>query len=232
MINLSNLTKTFGLNPVLRGVNLDVAEGEFVAVMGPNGAGKSTLMRILATLAKPTSGQVTVGGWSLPRQAERVRRYLGYISHQPLLYGDLSARENLLFFARLYGLSETAARADQALRDVGLYGRRRDAVRTFSRGMTQRLAIARATLHDPAVLLLDEPYTGLDQAAAEGLDRQLNALQDDGRTIVLITHDLLHGWRLADRVTILNRGKIVANHPREKMKEADFLAFYREQIGL
>lgn len=231
MITLSQITKTYGLNPVLRGVDLVVAEGEFVAVMGPNGAGKSTLMRILTTLVKPTAGQVTVGGWTLPAQAERVRRNLGYISHHPLLYGDLSALENLLFFARLYGLDEPAAYSENALRKVGLFGRRHDPVRTFSRGMTQRLTIARATLHDPAVLLLDEPYTGLDQSAADALDRQLAELHAQGRTIVLITHDVLHGWRLADRVAILNRGIITANQAKSTRSEGEFLAFYREQIA-
>lgn len=231
MIHLSNLKKSFGLNPVLRGVDLAIGEGEFVAVMGPNGAGKSTLMRILATLIKATAGQVSIGGWQLPGQAERVRRNLGYISHQSLLYDDLTALENLLFFARIYDLDNPAARSEDALRQVDLYGRRHDFVRTFSRGMNQRLAIARATLHEPAVLLLDEPYTGLDQAAVERLDVQLQTLHHQGRTIVLITHDLLHGWRLADRVAILNRGLITADQTKKGQSEADFLAFYREQIG-
>lgn len=231
MISLSKLTKTYGLVPVLRGVNLQVQEGEFVTLVGPNGAGKSTLMRILATLIKPSAGEILIGGWSLPEQAGRVRRHLGYISHQSLLYADLTALENLLFFARLYQLDSPEKRAETALRAVGLYGRRHDFVRTFSRGMTQRLTIARGTIHEPDILLLDEPYTGLDQTAIETLDQILVNLHRQGRTILLITHDLLHGWRLANRVVVLHKGRLVGEIQQENVTEEDFLNFYREQIG-
>ncbi len=231
MISLSKLTKTYGLVPVLRGVNLQVQEGEFVTLVGPNGAGKSTLMRILASLIKPSAGEISIGGWSLPEQAGRVRRHLGYISHQSLLYGELSALDNLLFFARLYQLDSPEKRAETALRGVGLYGRRHDFVRTFSRGMTQRLTIARGTIHEPDILLLDEPYTGLDQSAIETLDQMLVNLHSEGRTILLITHDLLHGWRLANRVVVLHKGRLVGEIRQENVAEEDFLNFYREQIG-
>lgn len=226
MIKLHQLSKNYGLNPVLRDVNLHIKAGEFVALVGGNGAGKTTLLRIIATLLTPTSGQVLVGGWPLPQQAMRVRQHIGYVSHQSLLYDDLSAIENLAFFARLYGVGQE--KTNGALKRVGLFARQRDPVRTFSRGMIQRLAIARATLHEPDVLLLDEPYTGLDQEAAELLDKLLEKEIERGRTILMITHDLIHGLHLCDRIAILNRGKIVCEIRSKEVDEADFLRIYKE----
>lgn len=208
MIIINGLVKQYGLNPVLRGVDLHVEQGEFVTLVGPNGAGKSTLMAIVATLLRPTSGDVRVGGWRLPEQADRVRRHIGLVSHNSLLYRDMTAAENLMFFAKLYRLADADARVSDALRKVGLYSRQRDPVGTFSRGMVQRLTIARATLHEPDVLLLDEPYTGLDQEASRLLDSLLREETARGRTILMITHDLGHGLGLADRLAILYGGRI------------------------
>ena len=209
MIKLEGLVKRYGMNLVLRGVDLQVNAGEFVTLVGSNGAGKSTLMRIVATLLQPTAGKVEIGGWPLPKQASRVRRHIGLVSHYSLLYGDMNAAENLAFYARLYRLKDAEERVMTALRKVGLYARQRDAVSTFSRGMVQRLTIARATLHEPDILLLDEPYTGLDQDASRLLDDLLREEHENGRSILMITHDLTHGLNLCDRVAILNRGKIV-----------------------
>ncbi len=229
MIQIKNLTKTFGLNPVLRGVNLHVQPGEFVTLVGPNGAGKSTLMRIVATLLQPGNGEVRIGGWPLPQYAHKVRRHIGLVSHHALLYGDLTAMENLMFFARLYQLPDAKERVLAALKQVGLFARQRDPVSTFSRGMVQRLTIARATLHEPDVLLFDEPYTGLDQDAARLLDNLLQQEMENGRTILMITHDLVHGLDLSDRVVILNRGKIVYEVRRGEVSPGEFLEIYREQ---
>ena len=203
MIKVRGLIKNYGLNAALRGVDLHVKPGEFVALVGPNGAGKSTLLRVVATLLRPTEGEVSVGGWMFPQNAARVRSHLGLVSHQPLLYRDLTAAENLAFFARLYQLDQVEQRVEEALKKVGLYARQRDAVGGFSRGMVQRLTIARATLHEPDVLLLDEPYTGLDQDASQLLDSLLQRESENGRTILLITHDLGHGLELCDRMAIL-----------------------------
>ena len=230
MIELRGVTHRFGLLPVLRGVDLEVAAGEAVALVGPNGAGKTTLLRIVATLLKPSGGMVKIGGWPLPVRADRVRRHIGFISHQPLAYGDLSAVDNLQFFARLYGLDRPVARAEEALRMVGLYGRGRDYVRTFSRGMLQRLTIARVTLHNPEVLLLDEPYTGLDQTAVGLLDELLREQRRQKRTILMITHDLLHGRQLVDRTAILHRGRIVDELTHDEIEDAAFIERYREII--
>ena len=190
MIRLNDVVKQYGLNPVLRGVDLSVEAGEFVTLVGPNGAGKSTLMGIIATLLRPSSGDVLVGGWRLPEQADRVRRHIGLVSHNSLLYRDMTAAENLTFFAKLYQLEDAEARVIEALRKVGLFARQRDPVGTFSRGMVQRLTIARATLHEPDVLLLDEPYTGLDQEATQLLDELLREETARGRTILMLS--LIH----------------------------------------
>lgn len=228
MIRLNGVTKQFGLNPVLRGVDLHVRQGEFVTLVGPNGAGKSTLLAIVATLMRPTAGEARVGGWLLPQQADRVRRHIGLVSHHSLLYSDLTAAQNLLFFARLYRLPDAEARVMDALRRVGLYARQRDAVGTFSRGMVQRLTIARATLHEPDVLLLDEPYTGLDQEASLLLDELLRREAALGRTILMITHDLGHGLSLADRLAILHGGRIARTVARADISPTAVYDLYAE----
>jgi len=226
MIETRALTKTFGLKPVLRGVDLDVAAGECVALFGPNGAGKTTLLRILATLTKPTLGAVRVAGGLLPTQAEAVRQRLGVIAHQPLVYGDLTAEENLQFYAKLYGLREASARILALLERVGLAARRRDLVRTFSRGMHQRLAIARALLAAPPVYLMDEPYTGLDPAGVALLDEIVRELAAQGACVLMTTHNITHSLGLAHRVVLLAKGKLVFSAPRGTVTAAEFQSEY------
>ncbi len=229
MIQIEGLVKSYGSNMVLRGMDLHVQPGEFVTLVGPNGAGKTTLMRIVATLLKPTSGGVKVGGWPIPDHADKVRHHIGYVTHQSLLYNDLTAAENLSFFTRLYNLDNKEARIKEALKNVGLAARQRDPVRSFSRGMTQRLTLARATLHEPDILLLDEPYTGLDQDASMLLDGLLTRESERGRTIFMITHDLTRGLNLCDRIAILSRGKIALAVDRESLTPAEFLDLYSEE---
>jgi heme exporter protein A len=199
MIEVRGLVKRFGPKTVLRGLDFQVETGQFVALLGPNGAGKTTFLRILASLARPTLGQVSIAGYSLPQQAAAVRRQLGVVSHQPLLYGDLSAEENLRFYGRMYAIDRLEGRISEVLELIGLIARRRDVVRTFSRGMQQRLAIGRAILHDPQVLLLDEPHTGLDQDACEMLDSLLRQVAISGRTVLMTSHDLARCWRFTGR---------------------------------
>jgi heme exporter protein A len=233
MIEVRSLTKVFGLNPVLRGLDLDVARGEFLTLLGPNGSGKSTLLRILGALARPTGGTVKIGGWELPAEADYVRAQLGVVSHLPLLYDTLTAEENLMFFARLYNIpvDERRERVGSILRRVGLAKRARDIVQTYSRGMQQRLAIARAILHDPAVLLMDEPYTGLDQDAAGLLDELLREVAVAGRTVIMTTHDLQRGHALADRIAILSRGKIALDMPTSQIAARELPMLYAETTG-
>ncbi len=234
MIEASGVTKAFGLRPVLRGVDLRVGEGEFLTLFGPNGAGKTTFLRILATLSRPTTGRVRIGGYVLPQQATAARSVLGVVSHQPLLYGDLSAEENLRFYARMYGISPEAQdqRIPEVIEAVGLRQRTVDLVRTFSRGMQQRLAIARAILHDPPVLLLDEPYTGLDQDAAGILDTVLREVATRGRTVFMTTHDLARGIAMADRVAILSKGKIAYEAEARTLDVVSFAETYAEVTGM
>ena len=203
-IALEGLERRFGDRPALRGVSVRVGEGQTLAVFGANGAGKTTLLRVLATLLRPHAGSVSVLGASLPGEAWKVRGRVGFVGHEPLLYPDLTARENLLFHARLHRVD--AARADRLLREVGIDGRAGDPVRELSRGMVQRLAAARAVLHDPAVLLLDEPRAGLDPAAAEHLEPLIG--RASGRTRVLVTHDVDRGLREADVVLGLRAGAV------------------------
>ena len=228
MIEVRRLVKTFGLKPVLRGVDFRAEPGEFVALLGPNGAGKTTMLRILATLSRPTFGEVRIAGYQLPGQASAVRRLLGIVSHQPLLYGDLTAEENLRFYARMYGLTDGGRRIREALATVGLEARRGDLVRQFSRGMQQRLAIGRALLHDPQVMLLDEPYTGLDQDASAMLDSLLRHVAAGGRTVVMTSHDLPRAADLATRIDVLSRGVIAASVPQAQITSAALIDLYRK----
>ena len=231
MIQVTKLVKRFGLKAILRGLDFEVQPGEFVALLGPNGAGKTTFLRILASLSRPTLGQVSIAGYELPKEAAAVRARLGVVSHMPLLYNDLTAEENLRFYARMYGLIEAEARITEVLEMIGLVKRRTDLVRTFSRGMQQRLAIGRAVLHDPDVMLFDEPYTGLDQDASSMLDEVLKTVASQGRTVVMTSHDLARTEELATRFDILSRGVISASAHRADLGEKNLLDFYKQAIG-
>ena len=231
MITVKKLVKRFGLKTVLRGVDFEVQPGEFVALLGPNGAGKTTFLRILASLSRPSLGQVSIAGYQLPQQAAQVRARLGVVSHLPLLYGDLTADENLRFYARMYNIPNPELRITEVLEMVGLETRRRDLVRTFSRGMQQRLAIGRAVLHDPEVMLFDEPYTGLDQDASSMLDEVLKTVAAEGRTVVMTSHDLARAEDLATRFDILSRGVISASALRKELRKTNLLAFYKQALA-
>ena len=231
MITVKKLVKRFGLKTVLRGVDFDVQPGEFVALLGPNGAGKTTFLRILASLSRPSLGHVSIAGYQLPNQSARVRARLGVVSHLPLLYGDLTAEENLRFYARMYNIPNREARINEVFDMVGLELRRRDLVRTFSRGMQQRLAIGRAVLHDPDVVLFDEPYTGLDQDASAMLDGVLKTVAAQGRTVVMTSHDLARAEDLATRFDILSRGVISASASPKELKTTNLLAFYKQALA-
>ncbi len=231
MIEVRNVVKRFGSKTVLRGLNFDVQPGEFVALLGPNGAGKTTFLRILASLAPASMGHVRVAGYDLPRQSAAVRARLGVVSHLPLLYGDLTAEENLRFYGRLYSLQQLEPRITEVLGLTGLAPRRRDLVRTFSRGMQQRLAIGRAVLHDPEVMLFDEPYTGLDQDASLMLDGLLRTVAAQGRTVVMTSHDLARAEELATRFDILSRGAIAASASRKQLGRSNLLTFYKAALA-
>lgn len=213
LIHIDNVHKRYAAKPILKGVKLAVAEGEVVALLGANGAGKSTLLRIVAGLMKPDRGEIVLGGVPVQKANVELRRYIGFVSHAPLLYEHLSGLENLTFFASLYDLQNSAARIEAVLQAVDLWRRRHDLVRTYSRGMQQRLAIARAIVHDPPVLLLDEPDTGLDQPSAQMLQNLIQQLSDKRRAILFSTHNLERALTWSDSVAMLIRGTITYHAP-------------------
>ncbi len=232
VIEAKKLVKRFGLKTILKGMEFSAEPGEFIGLLGPNGAGKTTFLRILASLSRQTMGMVKVAGFQLPQQAAGVRANLGVLSHQPLLYGDLTGEENLQFYGRMYSVENLDARILEVLDLVDLTERRRDLVRTYSRGMAQRLAIARAVIHDPSILLLDEPYTGLDQDASAMLDAVLKQIAAQGRTVVMTSHDLVRSAELGTRFDVLSRGRIIASARREEIPQDGLLAFYRRALLL
>jgi heme exporter protein A len=225
LLEARGLERRFGAARALRGVSLSVNPGECHLVVGPNGAGKSTLLRLLAGLARPSAGAVTIAGGPLAGDPSR-RRLIGLLSHQSHLYDDLSAAENLAFAARLYGLSDREAAVRNRLAAVGLAERASDPVRRLSRGMVQRAAIARALLHSPLLLLLDEPYTGLDPHASEQVTALLRTELTAGRAMVLVSHDVHESWDLATHAHVLVRGSWALTGPRGASLD-DFLRSYR-----
>jgi heme exporter protein A len=208
-LQTQDIRKTFGHFTALAGVSITVKRGEFLALFGRNGAGKTTFLKIAATLIRASHGKLLIGGVDIREEPENARRQVGFLSHNTYLYRDLNPLENLRFFARLYGVANPDLRIAQLLDRVGLKRRINDPVRSFSRGLNQRLGVARVMLHDPSLILLDEPYTGLDANAVEMLNAMLDEAVNAGKTIILTTHDLEQGLRAASRAAILDRGKIV-----------------------
>jgi heme exporter protein A len=223
------LEKWYGPHPAIRGIDFVLPAGEFLTLFGPNGAGKSTLLKILAGSLRPTRGTISFADRN-DADEHAWRRRIGVLSHQTFLYGQLTAEENLRFYGRLYGLDLLAARIDAGLEEVGLRERRRDPVRGFSRGMQQRLALARTLLHEPELVLLDEPYTGLDPHAAKMLRGVLEKLRDGRRTVVLVTHNVSQGLELADRVVVQVAGRWVSDEPRSRVDEATFEQLYTQRV--
>lgn len=230
-IETKKLTKVFGDRKALDKVSIEVPEGAFLSIFGPNGAGKTTLVRTLATLSRATSGTALVAGFDAKEEPDKVREHIGLISHNPMLYPDLTAMENLMFTAQLYGVVNAEERVRELLRAVELDHRRFDMVRTFSRGMTQRLSIARALMNDPDVVFLDEPYAGLDPHAVEIFDGLIEQLRD-GRTFIMVSHDLQKGFDVCTHALVLARGRVVNYAPKEDIDFEQFRQLYRETVGM
>lgn len=230
-ITVKNLVKTFGAFYALRNISLQIAPGECVTIFGPNGAGKTTFLRLLAAISRPSGGEILIDGQPLREATLSHHRRLGVIGHQSFLYDDLTAAENLLFYAKLYDVPNPASRVNEVLAEVGLRERAADRVRAFSRGMQQRLTIARAMLHQPSLLFLDEPYTGLDQHAASMLTGWLQKLRSERRTILLITHDLEQGLALADRIVIFLRGQVAWEKSTRELDQATLRQAYFDLVA-
>lgn len=229
VIEADSLVRTFGARRAVDGVSLRVNAGETLALFGPNGAGKTTLLRLLAGLTRPTAGSARIGGEKVPGGPE-VRRRVGVISHSTLLYDALTAHENVEFFARLYGVAQPAEAAMRALERMKISDRADAPVRGLSRGMKQRVSIARATVHDPAVVLADEPFTGLDAAGARALSSLLRGLGESGAAVVVVTHNIDEGLSLATQAAIMDQGRLVRSDSRDSLGANDYAAEYRELV--
>jgi heme exporter protein A len=215
LLDASNLHRSYGRVRVLRGVDIRLTSGDALAVVGPNGAGKTTLLRVLAGLVRPSDGVVRVAGRTLQPGNPDARRPIGFLSHQSLLYDDLTVQENLIFTARLFGLRDPAAAARRVLEECEMGSRSGERPPSLSRGLLQRAALARALVHDPRVLLLDEPFTALDAAGADRLRGVLQARLSAGVAMVIVTHQLGEAWELATRVGVLANGRWALESSRE-----------------
>jgi heme ABC exporter ATP-binding subunit CcmA len=228
---MTGVTKRYGKVMALRGIDLQLARGRCLGIFGPNGAGKTTLLRMLSTLARPSSGMMMVAGFDVLRQAEKVRPLLGVLSHRTFLYQHLTGFENLHFYGRMFGVKSLPDRIDTVLESVGLKQHAQQLVGTYSRGMQQRLAIARAILHHPQLLLFDEPFTGLDQQAVSYVQSLLKQLLSTESTIIVSTHDLQRGLELCDEIVIQLQGRIVHRCATLDLDARSFERLYTDHVG-
>jgi len=230
IVEVAELTREFGPTQAVAGVTFSLAPGECLALFGPNGAGKTTLLRVLAGLLKPTSGSARVSGIPLPG-GPLARSRVGLISHHTMLYEALSARENVSFSARLYGIRDARARVDDSLRRMSMLERADASVRSLSRGMQQRVSIARAMVHSPQLVLADEPYSGLDESGARALTALLQELRSAGTAIIVVTHNLVEGLSLATHAAVMQRGKFVRYEAAGRIDAKSYAATYREALA-
>jgi heme ABC exporter ATP-binding subunit CcmA len=230
-LQIQGLKKSYTLKPILRGIDLDLYRGERVALLGANGTGKTTLLRILAGLTKPSAGTICTGGLDIVHDAQRVRHLVGFVAHQPYLYDELTAMENLLFFGRMYAVKQVHERAAELLNRVGLARRAQERVSTLSRGQVQRLSLARALLHSPQLLLLDEPDTGLDEEGNELLADILYEHTEKDGTTLFTTHNLEHALSWSNQIAILHAGHVGYTRKTEELELRDLQEVYHEVIN-
>jgi heme exporter protein A len=230
IVEAAELSREFGSTRALAGVTFSLAPGECLALFGPNGAGKTTLLRVLAGLLKPTAGLARVAGIELPG-GPLARSRIGLISHHTMLYEALSPRENVSFSARLYGIRDAHTRVEDSLRRMSMLERSDTPVRTLSRGMQQRVSIARAMVHSPQLVLADEPYSGLDDSGARALTALLGELRSAGTAIIIVTHNLIEGLALATHAAVMNRGKFVRYDAADSIDAAAYATTYRKALA-
>ncbi len=230
-IEARGLGKSFGIRHALRDVNLKVRKGSHLTIFGPNGAGKTTLIKILSTISKPSCGATLIDGMDTGKSPEQIRRKLGVVSHSTFLYSNLTVNENLRFYGKMFGVSDIENRIEDVVEQVQLSSRLHDRVGTLSHGMQRRVSIARAVLHNPSVLLLDEPESGLDPRATEMMNDILEAIKSDERTVVMTTHNLERGLDISDEVVILHEGRVVYQSSRQEIDAAGFYQTYNRCTG-
>jgi heme exporter protein A len=230
VVDVAELTREFGPRQAVAGVSFALASGECLALFGPNGAGKTTLLRLLAGLLKPTSGTARISGMALPG-GPLVRSRVGLISHHTMLYEALSARENVSFSARLYGIRDAKLRVEDSLRRMSMLERADAPIRSLSRGMQQRVSIARAMVHSPQLVLADEPYSGLDESGARALTSVLQELRSAGTAIIVVTHNLAEGLSLATHAAVMQRGKFVRYDKAGSVDPKSYAATYRRAVA-
>lgn len=230
-LKLTDVTKTFGTRKAIENVSFELPQGAFLSIFGPNGAGKTTLLHMIATLSRPSSGTIEIQGANVREHAETARASIGFISHESMLYGDLTPEENLILYGQLYGVQDPQKRALELLDAVGMKACRKDAVKTFSRGMTQRIALARMLMNDPTLVLLDEPYAGLDPRGTRAFDELLDSIRGD-RTFIMVSHDLEKGFAMCTHALILAKGKLVAFDTKEALDHNtdQFFTLYQNMI--
>ncbi len=231
-IEVRELNKKFGYKTVLRNIDLVLKAGDSLALFGPNGAGKSTLIQVLCSLLRPTSGSVRIAGYEVPRDRDALHQIIGLIGHQTFLYPHLTAYENLKFYGTMYRVARLGSRIAEVLDLVGLSDNRDDSVQNFSRGMQQRLSIGRAVLHDPMIMFLDEPFTGLDPQGSEDFIKLFMQLRDQGKTVIMASHQLQLGLELCDRAAILKSGRILYLQDVGRISKKDFKQIYSQQVGV
>jgi heme exporter protein A len=230
IVEVAELAREFGSRRAVAGVTFSLAPGECLALFGPNGAGKTTLLRLLAGLLKPTSGSARIAGIQLPG-GPLARSRIGLISHHTMLYEALSPRENVAFSARLYGIRDAQPRVEDSLRRMSMLERADAPIRTLSRGMQQRVSIARAMVHSPQLVLADEPYSGLDESGARALTAVLRDLRSAGTSIIIVTHNLVEGLSLATHAAVMQRGKFVHYDPTDRVDAGSYAATYRDAVA-
>jgi heme exporter protein A len=232
MLELRNMTKLLGDKLVLRNITLTLKKGEILAVIGPNGAGKSTFFKCTVGLLQPTSGDILLNGKILKKNSAEIKQKIGFLGHESFLYNNLSPLENLKFYGKLYKVKELDRKANELLKEVGLFLFRDMPIRSFSRGMMQRLAIARVLLPDPDILMLDEPHTGLDQEAVALLNQIIKQKRVNGTSILIISHDFEQVHALADRVAVLKKGKIISTRQlNTKISLQEMKQWYETEVS-
>lgn len=230
-IQIDNLSKSYGFNKVLNGIDLHFDKGDFVAIFGPNGAGKTTLIKILTTILKADGGSVSISGLDIRKEVQSIRKIIGLLSHESFLYANLTVFENLKFFARLYGITNYNESIKYKLDTIGLYSKRNEYIRNLSSGMKQRASILRSLVHDPEIVFLDEPFVGLDIEGAEYLLGIFKEFKKENITALVTTHDITLGLKECTKVVVMNKGRIKFNEISDNIEGTDFEGTYKSLIS-